>query len=451
MINKALATITPAEKSAIQGKYLSLRYEYGIKPRDIVKWILIVVGISVLIVSMFVVWNRQLTRKVKRRTSEVVESHEKFRKFVEQSPISIQISNPDGSLNEVNPSFLNLWGFSEADLPELFEKYNVLQDEQARKLGIMPLLERAYKGEEVILPPIKYDANETLDALNLSSHNALNRWIQVRIYPIKDQNGELVNVVHIEEDITERKQTEEQMAELRSELLHSTRTGTMVELTAALAPELNHPLGSILNNANAAKRFLDSEDPDLDEIREIISDIISEDRRASDVMQKLRALMKKAEVQFALLQINDIVEEVLTLTHSELVIQNISLVKQLATKLPKINGDRIQLQQIFLNLIINAVAAMKESEIKNLHISTAQQDAENLVICVKDSGTGIEESKKDTIFKPFYTTKKEGLGMGLSVNMTIAKTHGGNLWAENNPEGGASFYITLPIYTKESS
>ena len=276
------------------------------------------------------------------------ESEEKFRKFVEQSPISIQISNPDGSLNEVNPSFLKLWGFSEEDLPELFEKYNVLQDEQARKLGIMPLLERAYKGEEVTLPPIKYDANETLDTLNFPSHSALTRWIQVRIYPIKDQNGELANIVHIEEDITEHKQTEESMIELRSELLHSTRAGTMVELTAALAHELNHPLGSILNNANAAKRFLENEDPDLDEIREIISDIISEDRRASDVMQKLRALMKKTEVDFSSVQINNIIEEVVKFTHSDLVIKNISLSKGLDETLPKVNGDRIQLQQFWL-------------------------------------------------------------------------------------------------------
>ena len=133
------------------------------------------------------------------------------------------------------------------------------------------------------------------------------------IYPVKDSNGKILNVVQIEEDITERKQAEEQMSQLRSELLHSTRAGTMVELTVALAHEINYPLGSILNNANAAKRMLEGENPDLDEIHEIIADIISEDGRASDVIHKLRALMKKSEVAVVPLQINDIIEEVLQL------------------------------------------------------------------------------------------------------------------------------------------
>ena len=376
-------------------------------------------------------------------------NEEKFRNLMEQSPISIQISNPDGSLNEVNPAFLNLWGYSDEDLPELFERYNVLQDEQAGQLGVMPLLERAYKGEEVTLPPIQYDPTETMKSLDFIKPKGRKRWVLVRLYPIKDEKGQLLNIVHIEEDITETKVAEEEMNQLRAELLHSSRAGTMVELTAALAHELNHPLGSILNNASAAKRYLEKETPNLDEIREIIEDILSEDRRANDVMQRLRNLMKKSEIEFFPIQINTVIEEVLKLTQSELVIENISLSKQLSEDLPKINGDRIQLQQVFLNLIINAKDAMKDSITKKLCISTSQQEEGHILVCVGDSGEGIPQEKKESLFKPFFSTKKEGMGMGLSVSKTIINSHGGEIWAENNKEGGANFFITIPVYKEK--
>jgi PAS domain S-box-containing protein len=251
-------------------------------------------------------------------------------------------------------------------------------------------------------------------------------------------------------DITDRKRAEEQMNQLRSELIHTARTSTMGEMTAALAHELNHPLGSILNNAYAARRFLEQDDPDLDEIRDIINDIISEDRRANEVMQKVRNLMKKTEVGLAPVKINSIIEEVLKLTHSELIIENVSLSKQLEKDLPQVTGERIQLQQVFINLIMNAVDAMKESKTKELHVSTARHDADNVVVCIRDTGAGFTDEEQGKLFKPFFTTKEEGMGMGLSVTKTIIKSHGGEIWAENNEEAGASFLITLPVYNEGS-
>ena len=251
-------------------------------------------------------------------------------------------------------------------------------------------------------------------------------------------------VLNLGYDITERRQSEEDMRQLRSELLHTTRVLTMGEFTGALAHELNHPLGSILNNANAAKRVLEHEEPDLDEVREIIADIISEDKRASDVIQRLRDLMQKAEIELTSLAMNDVIEEVISLMHSDLVIKNISVSKQLARKLPEVDGDRIQLQQVFLNLIINATDAMKESNKKHLHISTAKHAGGGVIICVKDSGSGFEEQGIDNVFEPFFTTKKEGMGMGLTITQTIIKALHGDVWVENNKEGGASIFVTLP-------
>jgi len=251
-------------------------------------------------------------------------------------------------------------------------------------------------------------------------------------------------------DITQRKRSEQQMGQMRSELLHASRAGTMGEMTAALAHELNHPLGSILNNANAARRFLEQDNPDLDEIREIINDVISEDRRANEVMRKVRNLMKKTEIGLVPLQVNGIIEEVLTLTRSEFLIENVILSKELEENLPEVAGERIQLQQVFINLIMNAIDAMKESETKRLSISTAPHDAENIMVCISDTGAGFGDKENDTLFKPFFTTKKEGMGMGLSVTRTIIKSHGGDICAQNNKDTGASFYITLPLYKERS-
>jgi len=392
----------------------------------------------------FVAVVKDITER-KQMEERLHESEEQFRDLMEQSSMAIQIMNPDGRIIQVNDAYMNLWDISEETYKIIRKNYSLLKDEEAKRLGIMPLIKRAFGGESVILPPIEYNAPDTLKAIDVKQETGRKRWIQTRLYPVKNEEGVILNVVLMSEDITERTQAEEDMNQLRNELLHATRTGTMVELTAALAHEINHPLGSILNNANAAKRFLDSKKPDLDEIREIIADIISEDRRASDVIQKLRSLMKKTEAEFIPLDINHIIEEVLVLTHSELVIKNISLSKKLKKNLPNISGERVQLQQVFLNLIMNANDAMKKSRTKNLHISTATDDAKNIIVCVRDSGTGLDESNKDKLFEPFYTTKKEGMGMGLSVNKTIITAHNGDIWAENNKEGGASFYIKLPI------
>jgi len=271
------------------------------------------------------------------------------------------------------------------------------------------------------------------------------KWVSEQIEVKFKKEGELLFAVGIIQDITERKESEEELREIKSELLHSTRNRTVVELTAALAHELNHPLGSILNNANAARRYLSKKKPDFDEIRAIIDDIISEDRRASDVMQRVRALMKHSQIELFPIKINIVIEDVLKLTQSDLIIKNVLVSKQLGNNLPTFEGDYVQLQQVFLNLIINAADAMHGSKMKKIQISTAKQDSKNIIVCVRDSGTGFDEKDKDKLFDPFFTTKKDGMGMGLSVVKTIVKAHGGDIWVENNEKRGASFFVRFQI------
>ncbi len=260
-------------------------------------------------------------------------------------------------------------------------------------------------------------------------------------------DGLVINLGH---DIRERKKSEHELRQLSVELAHATRVMSMSELTVALGHELNHPLGSILNNANAAKKCLESTNPDMDEFRDIVDDIISENKRASAVIQKIMELMRKGEVELCPVQINNVLDDLLKFIHSELVIENISLSIQKGKDLPKINGDRVQLQQILLNVVINAIEAMKDTKNKCLHVSTATHSNDRVIICVADSGSGVDPKETDNVFEPFVTTKTEGLGMGLSIAKRIIDAHDGDIWIDDNKGGGARVSITLPAYRANS-
>jgi PAS domain S-box-containing protein len=376
-----------------------------------------------------------------RKSEETLRrSEEKFRTLVTNIPDVTWTSDSEGNTTFISSNIKEIYGYNPE---EIYKRGAELWFERIHPDDVENV--RGAFGALFETADFRYDIE-----YRIKSKDGEWIWLHDRAIAIYKEGG-MSYADGVLTDITERKHIEHDMHQLRAELLHTTRAMTMVELTAALAHELNHPLGSILNNANAAKRFLANKNPDLDEIREIIGDIISEDRRASDVMQKLRALMKKAEFELASLNINNVIEDVLLLTHSELVINNISVTKQLQKKLPQINGDRIQLQQVFINLVINATDVMKESKAKNITISTAKHGAESVIICVSDTGVGCDEKDKDNLFEPFFTTKRKGMGMGLSVSKTIVKFHGGDIWFENSKEGGASFFVTLPKYKEKSS
>jgi len=214
-----------------------------------------------------------------------------------------------------------------------------------------------------------------------------------------------------------------------------------------LAHELNQPLTAILSNAQAAQRLLAKTPVDLDEVREILADIGSEDKRAGNVINRLRALMKKGEAKLLPLDLNALAEDVLELTHSELVERNIAVKRRLAPGLPDIRGDRVQLQQVVLNLIMNACEAMNGNGAvdRSLEVSTARDGNSRLRLTVADHGHGIPPELLERVFEPFMTTKTDGLGLGLSICRSIVAAHDGRLWGSNNPGGGASFSVSLPV------
>lgn len=244
-----------------------------------------------------------------------------------------------------------------------------------------------------------------------------------------------------------RKQGELEAQRLRQDLTHIGRVSALGELTASLAHELNQPLTAILSNAQVAERLLAAAAPNLEEVREILRDIVTDDRRATEVIRRLRALVKKGDLEFAPLDLNELIREVARLMQSDAISRGISLSLELAGDLPTVRGDRVQLQQVVLNLVLNGLDAMHESGAgqRTLIIRTARNVADAVAVSVQDAGTGIDEKNVDQLFHPLFTTKPEGLGMGLAIARTIVDAHGGRLSAANNVTAGATFQFSLPV------
>jgi PAS domain S-box-containing protein len=262
--------------------------------------------------------------------------------------------------------------------------------------------------------------------------------------PILDATGCLLGYRGADIDVTEKHRAEIETQLLRQELTHFSRVATMGELTASIAHEINQPLAAILNNAQAALRLMGTGTLDRKELQEILSDIVADDQRAADVIRSLRSMLKKGAGEHQPLLLNDLIRDVVSIMRSDVLMRRVLLSLDLGTPLPLVKGDRVQLQQVILNLIVNALEAMHSSgQPGTLRIQTREANG-RVVLDVVDSGCGIEADKLDLIFEPFVTTKKDGLGMGLALGHSIAIAHNGRLWAENNPEGGATFHMALP-------
>jgi len=269
----------------------------------------------------------------------------------------------------------------------------------------------------------------------------------------RDVTGHVVVTFGVLRDITTRKRAEQENLRLREEYTHIARVSAMGELTASLAHELKQPLAAIRSNAQAALRFLTGDKTDLDELHEILKDIITDNRRADDVIGKVRALMRKSELHITELNMKELVQDLLPLVTSYEAMRKISLQLELDETIPLVAGDRIQIQQVILNLILNSTEALMnmKQESRLIMVRTYQQDTRTVMLSVKDNGPGIEDKVMPHLFEAFYTTKQKGLGMGLAICRSIVEEHGGRLWAENNSDGGATFYFTIPIARENSA
>ncbi|MDN0082622.1 ATP-binding protein [Crenobacter sp. SG2305] len=245
--------------------------------------------------------------------------------------------------------------------------------------------------------------------------------------------------------VTDRSERYE-MHRNRQELAHLTRISALGELAGSLAHELNQPLTAILSNAQAAQRFLESDPINLSEIRETLKDIVTDNCRASEIIRKIRALVRKGVVELQPVDVGSVVYDVALLVHSDAIVRGIRVMLDIADNLPMVRGDKVQLQQVVLNLLLNAFEAMHDcpADDRIVKVQVSSEANGTVQIVVRDRGHGLTVDKLDKIFKPFFTSKPHGLGLGLSISRTILTAHGGRIWAENNTDQGASFYITLP-------
>jgi two-component system, LuxR family, sensor kinase FixL len=367
----------------------------------------------------------------KRRLAE-----ERFRLVVEAAATAMIMVNKEGRITLVNKRVETLFGYSRDELieqpvetlvPERQRsghrgfRHGYLCDPQARPMGAgRELFGRRKDGSEV---PIEIGLN-----------------------PIHTSEGLFVLASIV--DITERKQAELEAARQRHDLAHLARVTTLGELSSSLAHELTHPLTAILSNAQAAQRFLDGDDVDLREVREILKDIVTDDQRAAEVIHRLRRLLKKGEPQNYCddVDLNEVIGDVLKLTRNDLINQNVTVDTDLAQNLPAVIGDRVQLQQVLLNLVLNACEAMTGNGSSKRQLLIASKLTKSAVrVSVTDRGGGIPEQKMEQIFERFFTTKKKGMGLGLSICRTIIDAHRGKIWATNNADRGATFHFRMPI------
>lgn len=405
-------------------------------------WFRIVVGLALLAFGAAATW--LMVRARLRNAAERESAAQAYKRaegarnnlaaIVETSDDAILSKNPEGMITSWNAGAEKMFGYSASEI--VGKDYSILAPPDL-KGEARRILERVNRGESM-------DHLETVRV----SKEGMRIDVSLTISPIKNERGMIVGASSIARDITARKKAEVEELQHRTELAHLSRVTMLGELSGSLAHELNQPLTAILSNAQAAQRFLAHDDVDLKEVRDILNDIVKQDKRAGEVIHRLRLMLKKSTVEHQPLDLNDVVSEVLKLVRNDLLNQRVTGQMELAPELPVIVGDRVQLQQVVLNLVMNGCDAIATgpSGDRRLIIRTELNNGQGIRVSVADQGVGLAPDNLEKVFEPFFSTKPHGMGLGLSVCRTIIAAHGGKLWAANNSDRGATFYFTIPTH-----
>jgi len=393
-------------------------------------------------------WVRETARAIRIRSQPVVlivceDTTERKRaeylteQVFESSPDAICIVGRDYRYQRVNPGYARSQSMP-AERVVRRHVADVLGSEFFERT-VRPYADRCFAGEE-----IRY-----AEWFALSSGR---RYLSVSYSPLRPNSERVEAILVIARDLTEHMQASEALRATQAELEHVNRVTTMGQLTASIAHEIRQPIAATVTNAQAGLRWLDRQPPDLEEARQAFGCIVREGNRASDVIGRIRALIRKAPSRNEYLDINGAIREVVELTHGEAVKNGVSVRMNLADGLPVIEGDRVQLQQVVLNLIINGVEAMSgvSKGTRELLIGTGKAEAGGVLVAVRDSGPGLDPMTANRLFEAFYTTKPNGMGMGLAICRSIIEAHGGRLWASTNEPRGAAFQFTLPLERDEA-
>jgi C4-dicarboxylate-specific signal transduction histidine kinase len=289
---------------------------------------------------------------------------------------------------------------------------------------------------------------------SLINENGSQVYVRSSGKPVFDVEGRFFGYRGTATDVTaliRAEQAEQALRKAQAELAHVTRVTMLGELTASIAHEVNQPLAAVVANAEASLRWLNREQPDLAAARRSVEWVINDGCRASDVIRRVRALAKKSDMETARLDLNHVVNEAITLVERELIKHRVSLRTELAPALPEILGDRVQLQQVIINLLINGIEAMAPvtDRRRELLIRSGKNDTDQLILSITDSGIGISADNANRLFNAFFTTKSSGLGMGLSICRSIVEAHGGRMSASNNEGPGATFQLVLPLHKED--
>jgi PAS domain S-box-containing protein len=358
-------------------------------------------------------------------------SEDRFFKAFRASPDATSISRcRNGRLLEVNSRWEDMFGYTRAEaLGRTGTDLGIeMSEEDLARLATMMSTNGGVRDIEVDL------RNRSGEALRA-----------VMVCERVEVDGEACYIT-ILRDITERRRAEHMIAAQRRQLAHLGRVAVLGELSGAMAHELNQPLTAILANARAAQRLMSRPTFDTKEIHEILGDIAADDLRAGAVIRRMRDLIRNGETEPQMTDANDVVREVLELAHGDLMLREVLVTMRLSPTLPRVPADRVQLQQVLLNLIVNACDAMSENlrgDRSLVVASSVEQAAVRLSVC--DHGVGIPTEPVEAVFEPFRTTKEHGLGLGLAICKSIVAAHGGKMWATNNVDRGATFHLTLPV------
>jgi len=372
-----------------------------------------------------------------RLYTELQEREARIRRLVDSNIVGILIWDFQGRVIEANQAFLDIVGYVPEDLVSGQLRWTELTPVEWRDADDQAMAE--LKAAGTVQPREKEYFRKDGSRVPVLVARALFEW--------KRDEGVAFVV-----DMTERKRVEGALRDTQTHLAHVMRITTLGELTASIAHEVNQPLAAVVANAEACLRWLDRGTPDLDAVRSSAECIINDGNRASEVIRRVRALANKSDIEKAPLDVNDVVREVIALVQPQLVSHQASLRIELAPALPMIFGDRIQLQQVMINLMMNGIEAMQcvKDRPRKLVIRSAQDETQQVLVSVTDGGVGIPAENADRVFNAFFTTKSSGMGMGLSICRSIVEAHGGRLSAYGNEGPGATFQFVLPLHQKDA-
>jgi len=377
--------------------------------------------------------------------SDLQEREARIRRLVDSNIIGVVIWDVHGRIVDANQAFLDMVGHGREDLVSGRLRWTELTPAEWRDADEQAIAE--LKAVGTLQPREKEYLRKDGSRVPVLVARALFEW--------KPDEG-----VSFVIDITDRKRAEERLRaseqrflDAQMELAHVMRITTLGELAASIAHEVNQPLAAVVANAEACLRWLDRETPDLEEARRSVRWIMDDGNRASEVIRRVRALANKTEIEKVPLDVNDLVSEVIALVQRELISHRVTLRTELVPALPMILGDRVQLQQVIINLVMNGAEAMQSvtDRPRELVIRSRQDETRQVLVDVTDCGVGISDENADRLFNPFFTTKSSGMGMGLSICRSIMEAHGGRLSASGNEGPGATFQFTLPVNADTAS